>query len=92
MFLLDMAFFLGFIFLTFALVIMHRAHALHHTTKKGAVDGTYWGTYSHTANPAPVAPKVDHGPKVVNGKLVLPKVVQGSAAAAVGKTSYAGRR
>jgi hypothetical protein len=93
MFLLDMAFFFIFIFLTVAAIIIHRAHALHDTTRRGAVDGTYWGAYSHSVTPAPVAPpKQDHGPKVVNGKLVLPKVVRGSGAALAGKTSYGGRR
>ncbi len=93
MFLLDMAFFFIFIFMTVGVVFIHRRNALHNTTRKGAVDGTYWGAYSQTPTPAPVAnAKQDHGPRVVNGKLVLPKVQRGSAAALAGKSTYAGKR
>jgi hypothetical protein len=92
MFLLDMGFFFIFIFLSFGIVIIHRGNALRDTTRKGQVDGTYWGAYSNAATPAPIAPPQDHGPKVVNGKLVLPKVLKGSASALAGKSTYGGKR
>ena len=92
MFLLDMAFFFIFVFVSFAIVVIHRSHALHNTTRKGQVDGTYWGAYSHSVKPAPVVPAKDHGPRVVNGKLVLPKVIHGGSSALAGKSTYAGKR
>jgi hypothetical protein len=90
MFVLDMAFFFGFLFLSFGIIVMHRAHSLHNTTRKGAVDGTYWGAYSHKVEP--IAQHKDHGPRMVNGKLVLPKIVNTANNAAVGKSTYAGRK
>jgi hypothetical protein len=93
MFLLDMGFFFIFVFMTLGVIFMHRGNAQKAVTKKGAVDGTYWGAYSHSPTPVPVAPpKQDHGPKVVNGKLVLPKVLKGQAAALAGKSTYGGKR
>ena len=92
MFFLDMAFFFIFVFFTVVIVVLHRSHALHNTTRKGQVDGTYWGAYSHSTKTVPVAPPKDHGPRVVNGKLVLPKVLPGSSASLVGKSTYAGKR
>jgi hypothetical protein len=93
MFLLDMGFFFIFIILSFSIVFLHRSRSLRDTTRKGAVDGTYWGAYSTGATPAPIPPaKQDHGPKVVNGKLVLPKVLKGSASALAGKSTYGGKR
>jgi hypothetical protein len=93
MFLLDMAFFFIFIFMSIGIVFIHRRNSLMHTTKKGSVDGTYWGKYSQNPTPAPVPnPSQDHGAKVVNGMLVLPKVQRGSAAALAGKTTYGGKR
>ena len=93
MFLLDMGFFFIFVFMSFFVIVIHRRNALHNTTRKGAVDGTYWGQYSHSATPAPIpTARQDHGPKVVNGKLVLPKVLKGSAAALAGKSTYSGKR
>ncbi|MBS1997187.1 MAG: hypothetical protein JSS86_12795 [Cyanobacteria bacterium SZAS LIN-2] len=89
----DVAFFGILIFLTFSAIIIHRAHALHNTSRKGAVDGTYWGAYSTAATPAPVPTnKKDHAPRIVNGKLVLPKVQKGTTGALAGKSTYAGRR
>ena len=92
MFLLDMGFFFIFVFMSFAIVFMHRSNSLRDTTRKGQVDGTYWGAYSHSATPAPVVVKKDHGPKVVNGKLVLPKVLKGNGSSLAGKSTYAGKR
>jgi hypothetical protein len=93
MFLLDMGFFFIFIFLSFSIVFIHRGNATRDTKRRGAVDGTYWGAYSHSVTPAPIpSAQQDHGPKVVNGKLVLPKVLKGNASALAGKTTYGGRR
>jgi hypothetical protein len=93
MFLLDMGFFFIFVFMTVGIIFCHRSNATRDTSRKGAVDGTYWGQYATAATPVTAnPPKPDHGPKVVNGKLVLPKVLKGSASALAGKSTYGGKR